>query len=180
MSRREGQKKKQTEAVRKKRVPGMMRTCKSNRWERRRGSELAAAEPDSRTMQSRDARRAALLGNPSRGMRRGHGGEADQRMRLQEGREIKERKDKGEQACTDRPLERCCTTAPKRSAKGVRKQGGVCTRLNKSGGDQQLLQKAPQSRWARSWGWWRRRRWRRWRDVDGVAAAADREYSPAS
>ena len=67
-------------------------------------------------------------------------------MRLQEGRKMKERKEKEEQACTDRPLVRCCTTAPKRSAKGVRKQGGVCTRSNKSCCDQQLLQKAPRSR----------------------------------
>ena len=94
MSRREGQKKEQTEALLKKRVPGMKKTCKSKRCERRRGSELAAAEPDSRTMQSRKARRAALLGNPSRGMRLGNGGEADERMRLQGGRKIKERKDK--------------------------------------------------------------------------------------
>jgi len=56
-------------------------------------------------------------------------------MRLQGGRTIMERKDEGEQASTDWTLGRCFRTAPKGSAKGTRKQGGVCTRSDKSGGE---------------------------------------------
>jgi len=149
MSRQEAQTQKQTEAVLKERVTGMKKIRKSIRWEKRHWSELAAAEPDSRTIQSREARRAAFLGKPSRGMRLGKEGGADEKMRLPGGQKIKEWKDKGEQACTDRTLGRCCRTAPKGSAKEVRKQGVLCKRSDKSGGEKG---NCCSKRRGRSWG----------------------------
>jgi len=81
-----------------------------------------------------------------------------------------------EQSCTDRTLGQCCRTAPTGSAKRARKQGGVCTRSDKSGGEKSNCCNKGRGRGGVS----RRRRWRGWGDVDGGAAAADGEYSPAS